>query len=127
MQLARVIPREVVMTSSLFAATRRLGRAEGRKEGAEMAFRRSLSAILRRRHPDLATRMAAVVERCNDVVQLERWVVAASELSSDELLKLMLPGASTKATRTARGSARPLARKRAARPTRRSLKKVSGR
>ncbi len=112
-QLLSVIPREVVMGSSMadqirkeFAAEWRAelkaeiyaeevakGRAEGRAkglaEGALEGARIFVLKLIRSRHPEVAPRLARYIEACSSVPRLHRWGIAATTLSAPELVALV--------------------------------------
>jgi len=67
-ELERVVPREVVMGSSLMAEVRRAGRAEG-----EIAAARSLCADLAKQHHAASLpQVAAAIRACRDAGVLAR-------------------------------------------------------
>jgi hypothetical protein len=96
-ELERVVPKEVVMSSSLFAEAKRLGRAEGRAEGrvegraeGEIAAARSLcSDLARQHHAAVLAEVAPLIRACADALCLHEWALAAPRLSDAEFLRLL--------------------------------------
>jgi hypothetical protein len=132
-ELERVVPKEVVMGSSLFAEVKKRSRAEGRAKGraeglaegraegraeGEIVVARSLCAkLVRQHHPAILSLLAPVIEECADAGRLQSWALAASQVSGVELVRLLeaeAPAASAgpSKTRSSRG--------RAPRPSRRA-------
>ena len=124
-ELEWVVPKEVVMGSSLFAKVKKWSRAEGRAQGrvegraeGEVAAARSLCAeLVKQHHPAILSLVAPVIEACTDAGRLQSWALAASRVSDAELERLVGPGAPAgsaglSASRSSRG--------RAPRPSRRA-------
>ena len=108
-QLARVIPEEVVMASSIFDKAIEKGIAEGRLD----ALRRLCTAFVKRHHAGVADQVLPAIEACEDIARLRRWTLQVPDLSAEELLRVIRP-------RVARSS-----RHRAPRPARRSRRAAS--
>jgi len=115
-ELERIVPREVVMGSSLLAQVRRASRAEG-----ELAAARSLCTdFARQHHAKILPSVAAAIEACPDAAILRQWALAAPRASDEEFVLLLqrrvpaAPAGPRRAVpvRTSRG--------RAARPSRRA-------
>jgi hypothetical protein len=106
-QLARVIPEEVAMASSLFDRVRVKERAEGRADGA----REICVDLAKALHPAVALRVVPVIENCSDLVRLRRWALRAPRVSDVEFARLVTGRGSARSTRRvprpARKSARP--------------------
>ncbi len=94
-QLARVIPEEVAMASSIFDKVREQEHAKGRLEDA----RQVCAALLKRHHAGVARRVLPAIEACPDVARLHRWTLRLSELSSEGVLRLVLPPAKPRSSR----------------------------
>ena len=115
--LERVVPKEVVMSSSLVAYVKRQSRAEGRAEGEITAARDLCLDFVRQHHPDLRSRLAPAIQACADVALLRTWALAAPQMSDDEFARRIaadsrghLPPAEARAprpSRRARPSSRP--------------------
>jgi hypothetical protein len=91
-QLARVIPEEVVMKSSLYDKVRDQAHEEGVEEGLEKGLdsaRLLCSTFVKRHHPQVAARVLPAIEACTDVARLHRWTLRASEVPSNDLLRLV--------------------------------------
>jgi len=115
-ELERVVPKEVVMASSLFAEAKRRGRAEGRAEG-EMATARTLcSGFARQHHPAVLSEVAPIIASCSDPLRLQQWALAAPRLSDAEFLRLL-------SGRSASRSPARTSRSRTPRPSRRSKRR----
>ncbi len=104
-QLARVIPEEVVMGSSLFDKAVEKGIEEGRLDEA----RHVCTEFVKRHHPGVAAQVLPVIAACSDVARLHRWTLRVPEVSAADLLRLVTP---SETSRTGR--------RRAPRPSRRS-------
>jgi hypothetical protein len=116
-ELERVVPKEVVMASSLIAEVKRRSRAEGRAEGEVAAARSLCSELVKQHHPAILALVAPVIEACTDAGRLQSWALAASRVSDAELERLVGPGAPAgSATRSGSRSSRG----RAPRPSRRA-------
>jgi len=114
--LERVVPKEVVMGSSLLTAVRRRGRAEGRAEG-EVIVRSLCAELVKQHHPAILSVVAPVIEDCADVGRLHAWALAAPRASDAEFVRLVgaeAPGGPSRpsGSRSSRG--------RAPRPSRRA-------
>jgi hypothetical protein len=95
-QLARVIPEEVVVKSSLYDKVRDQAHEEGVEEGLERGLEKGLdsarllcSTFVKRHHPQVAARVLPAIEACTDVARLHRWTLRASEVPSNDLLRLV--------------------------------------
>jgi hypothetical protein len=88
-ELAGVIPKEMVMASSLWAEAVSKGRKEGRTEGAVAEARAFCAELARELHPEVADRVVPVIEACSDVDRLHAWGLQASRLSDTEFLRLV--------------------------------------
>ena len=120
-QVARVIPEEVAMASSLFekvrarartaglAEGRTEGRAAGRTEGRAEAARQICVDLAKALHPAVALRVVPIIEGCSELPRLRRWALRAPRVSDVEFVRLV----------TGRGGART-ARRRAPRPARKA-------
>jgi len=112
-ELERIVPKGVVMGSSLFAEVRKRSRAEGRADNA----RTMCLSFAKQHHEGLLPLVAPLIEKCSDPAILQEWALAASRLSDDEFLALVGSHASDEArSAAARGSVQG----RAPRPARRS-------
>jgi hypothetical protein len=108
-ELERIVPKEVVMGSSLFAKVKKWSRAEGRAQGlaqglakgrtegrteGEVVTARSLCAeLVKQHHPAIVSLVAPVIEACTDAGRLQSWALAASRVSDAEIERLVGPGA----------------------------------
>jgi len=116
-ELERVVPKEVVMGSSLVAEVKRRSRAEGRVEG-EIVDARSLCAeFVKQHHPAILSVVAPVIDACVDAGRLHAWALAAPRVSDAELVRLV--GAEA-AAESAEPSGSRSSRGRAPRPSRRA-------
>ena len=139
-ELERVVPKEVVMGSSLVAEVKRRSRAEGRVEGraegraegrvegrvegraeGEVVAARSLCAeLVKQHHAAILSVVSPVLEGCADAGRLHDWALAASRVSDAELVRLVgaeAPAAPSRpsGTRSSQGRApRPSRRAKAA-------------
>ncbi|HYN02763.1 MAG TPA: hypothetical protein VE359_09990 [Vicinamibacteria bacterium] len=84
-QLARVIPEEVVMKSSLYDKVRDQAHEKGRLDEARLLC----ATFVKRHHPQVAARVLPAIEACTDVARLHRWTLRAPEVPSDDLLRLV--------------------------------------
>jgi hypothetical protein len=84
-QLARVIPEEVVMDSSLYDRVRHVAHEKGRLDEARLLC----ASFVKRHHSRMAARVLPAIEACTDVARLHRWTLRAPEVSSEELLRLV--------------------------------------
>ena len=92
-ELERIVPKGVVMGSSLLAEVRKRGRAEGRVDYA----RTVCLSFAKQHHEGLLPLVAPHVKRCSDPSLLQEWALAASRLSDDEFLALVESDASDEA------------------------------
>jgi len=99
-ELARVIPEEVVMGSSLFDRAVDKGRLD--------EARLLCTSFIKRHHSRMAARVLPAIEACTDVARLHRWTLRAPEVSSEELLRLV--GRSTVSRTSHRRAPRPTRR-----------------
>jgi hypothetical protein len=106
-ELAGVIPKEVVMGSSLFDEAREAGIAKGRLDDARVLC----ASFVKHHHARVAARVLPAIEACSDVARLHRWALRAPEVSSEELVRLI--GRSS-ASRSVRRAPRPARRSRSA-------------
>jgi hypothetical protein len=123
-ELERVVPKEVVMGSSLLTEVMRRSRAEGRAEGhsegraeGEVIVRSLCAELVKQHHPAILSVVAPVIEACADVGRLHAWALAAPRVSDAELVRLVgaeAPGGPSRpsGSRSSRG--------RAPRPSRRA-------
>jgi hypothetical protein len=123
-QLARVIPEEVVMGSSIFdRATERgieqglrqglrQGLQRGRVEGRLEEARQLCAAFVKRHHAGVAARVLPAIQACSDPSRLHRWALQVPDLSAEEVLRLIRPTVAPRATR--HRTARPARRSRRA-------------
>ena len=115
-QLARVIPEEVVMASSIFDRAIEKGIERGLTEGLAKGrledARQLCAAFVKRHHSGVAARVLPAIEACSDVSRLHRWALQVPELSADELLRLIHPAAMPRSSR--HRSPRPARRSRRA-------------
>ena len=102
-QLARVIPEEVVMASTLMERFAK----KGRTEEARYTCARLTKAL----HPTVAPRLVPVIEACSELARLRRWTDRAARLSDAEFASLV----------TGHDAARPT-RRRAPRPARKATR-----
>jgi len=113
-ELAGVVPRETVMASSLWAEVAR----KGREEGAIREARAFCAALVREHHPQIADRMAPVIEACADVARLHEWGLQSTRVSDAELERLVTENVDSPpaGSRTGRGrTPRPSRRAKASR------------
>jgi hypothetical protein len=118
-QLARVIPEEVVMASSIFEKAIEKGIERGLEQGFAKGrldeSRRICAALVKRQHARVAARLLPAIEACTDVARLHRWTLQAPEVSDKELVRLVKPPAAARSSkhrvpRPARRSGRTSAR-----------------
>jgi hypothetical protein len=116
-ELERVIPKEVVMGSSLIAEVRRAGRAEG-----ELAAARALCVdFAEQYHVATLPRVAAVINGCGNADLLRRWAIEAPRVSDEGFVRLLqrqTPAAAARPRKTTSSSR--TRRARATRPSRRA-------
>jgi hypothetical protein len=110
-----VIPKEMVMPSSLWAEAVGKGRKEGRQEGAVAEARAFCIELTREHHPAVASRAVPLIKACSDVNRLHQWGLEAPRLSDPEFLRLV----------TAQGgsTSRPARRERTPRPSRKAKRR----
>jgi hypothetical protein len=119
-ELERVVPKEVVMGSSLVAEVKRRSRAEGRAEGEVIAARSLCAELVKQHHAAILSVVSPVLEACADAGRLHDWALAASRVSDAELVRLVgaeAPAAPSRpsGTRSSQGRApRPSRRAKAA-------------
>jgi predicted transposase YdaD len=137
-QLARVIPKEVVMASSLYKEIREMARekglAEGRQQGLQQGLQQGIrigagkglaqgrlaeartlcATFVKRHHALVASCVLPAIEACTSVARLHQWTLRAPEVSSDEFVQLVRKSTSARATH-----------RRAPRPARRSRRTVA--
>jgi hypothetical protein len=116
-ELERIVPKGVVMGSSLLAEVRRRSRAEGRAEGQADNARTMCLSFVKQHHDGLLPLVAPVIKACSNAALLEEWALAAPRFTDDEFLALVRSEAS-EADR--RAPAPRSVRGRAPRPSRRS-------
>jgi hypothetical protein len=119
-QLARVIPEEVAMHSSLFEKAEERGVAKGLAKGVAKGMalgvrkgrieqaRRVCAAFVMRHHPEAAPRVLPAIEACSSLARLDRWTLRVPEVSGDELVRLVTAPASSRSA--ARRAPRPARR-----------------
>jgi hypothetical protein len=112
-ELERMIPREAVMASVMFAKEFRQARAEARAEG----LRSGCLDLVKHLHPATLERVAPAIAACRNVATLRKWTLAAARLSAAEFVRLV----SAKGPATA-----AVSRRRAPRPARRSASRRRG-
>lgn len=92
-ELGRMIPKEAVMASVMFAKefrqARAEARAEGRAEGRVEEARVTCLDIVRLRHPAAVGTLAPAVAACQSLPTLRAWTLAAAKLPSARLVKLV--------------------------------------
>ena len=88
-ELERVVPKEVVMGSSLVAEVKRRSRAEGRAEGEVVDARLLCAEFVKQHHPAILSVVAPVIEACANARRLHDWALAASRVSDAELVRLV--------------------------------------
>jgi hypothetical protein len=116
-ELERIVPEEVVMSSSLFARLSRRCRAEGLAKGLAKGARAVCLGLVRQHHAANLPALSPLIEACSDVDLLQQWALAASRLSDAELVALVRSDASRGGPpRRSHGPAQ----RRAPRPARRS-------
>jgi hypothetical protein len=108
-QLARVIPEEVAMASSLFEKVRVKERTEGLATGRTEEARQLCVELAKVLHPAVAPRVVPVIKACSELTRLRQWALRAPRLSDVEFVRLV----------AGRGVART-SRRRTPRPARRS-------
>ena len=116
-ELERVVPKEVVMVSSLVAEVKRRSRAEGRAEGQLIIARSLCAELVKQLHPAILSAVAPVIEACADAGRLQAWALAAPRASDAELVRLVKPEAPGGPSKP---SGSPSSRGRAPRPSRRA-------
>ncbi len=107
-ELGRMIPREAVMASVMFAKEFKQARAEGRAEGARVVC----LDVMRLLHPAAVGKVAPAVAACQSPRTLRDWTLAAARLPSAELVRLVSESAERRGV--------SVSRRRAPRPSRRS-------
>ena len=134
-ELQRVVPKEVVMGSSLIAWVKKRSRAEGRAEGrvegraegraeGEVIAARSLCVdFAKQHHPSILSLVSPAIEQCPDAGLLHEWALAAPRSSDADFARLVTgdtpsPASATGTRRSP--SAFRATRGRAPRPSRRS-------
>ena len=110
-RLARVIPEEVVMASTLLERFMKKRIAEERSEGRTEEARHECARLTKKLHPTVAPRLVPVIEACSELARLRRWTERAPRLSDAEFASLV----------TGRAGARPT-RRRAPRPARKATR-----
>jgi hypothetical protein len=88
-ELERVVPKEVVMGSSLVAEVKRRSRAEGRAQGEVVAARSLCAELVKQQHPGILAVVAPVIDACVDAGRLHDWALAAARVSDAELVRLV--------------------------------------
>ena len=83
--LERIVPREVVMGSSLFAEVRRRSRAQGRADYA----RTVCLSFAKQHHQALLPLVTPVIKACSDPALLQEWALAAPRLTDEAFLALV--------------------------------------
>jgi hypothetical protein len=116
-ELERVVPKEVVMGSSLVAEVKRRSRAEGRAEGEVIAARSLCAELVKQHHAAILSVVSPVLAACADAGRLHDWALAASRVSDAELVRLV--GAEAPVG-PSRASGSRSSRGRAPRPSRRA-------
>jgi len=127
-ELERVVPKEVVMGSSLVAEVRKASRAEGRAEGeavgrakGELAAAKSLCAdFARQHHAATLPQVAGVIRACRDAGLLHRWALAAPRVSDEAFLRLVQSSSLAAAPNPRKSPPARTRRARATRPSRRA-------
>jgi len=118
-ELQRIVPREVVMGSSLVAWVKKRSRAEGRAEGlakgrvqGELTAARALCLdLVKQHHRGVLPLVAPIIEECPDARLVREWALAVPRSSETDFVCLVTaapaPGApghrGTSASRTSRG------------------------
>jgi hypothetical protein len=98
-QLARVIPKEVVMASSLYKEMREWAHEKGLEKGRLADARLLCSSFVKRHHAAVAPRVLPAVEACTSIARLHQWALRAPEVSSDEFVQLVRKATSGRTTR----------------------------
>lgn len=105
-QLARVIPEEVAMHSSLFEKAEERGVAKGLAKGVAKGMalgvrkgrveqaRRVCTAFVMRHHPEAAARVLPAIAACSNLARLDRWTLRVPEVTDAELVRLVTASAS---------------------------------
>jgi hypothetical protein len=92
-QLARVIPQEIVVSSTLYDQVREkaheTGFAQGFRKGRLDDARLLCASFVKRYHSRVAARVLPAIEACTNVARLHRWTLRAPEVSSQELVRLV--------------------------------------
>jgi hypothetical protein len=108
-ELEQVVPKEVVMGSSLLTEVKRQSRAEGRAEGEVIIVRSLCAEFVRQYHPAILPVVAPVIEACADAGRLHAWALAAPRASDAEFVRLVkeAPGGPSRpsGSRSSRGRA----------------------
>ena len=112
--LERIVPRGVVMGSSLFAEVRKRsraegrakGRSEGRTEGQTDNARTVCLSFAKQYHGALLPVVAPLIKACSDPALLQEWALAAPRLTDDAFLALVRSHASEESSRTPRPARR---------------------
>ena len=126
-KLAGEIPKERVMASSLWAEAAREGRKEGREKGRKEGRERGRKEgriegakevcleLAKQHHPEVADRVAPLIEACSEVERLHEWALQASRLPDPEFVRLV--------TEQSGSTSRAVGRKRTPRPSRKAKPK----
>jgi hypothetical protein len=119
-ELQRIVPKEVVMGSSLVAWVKKRSRAEGRAEGEVIAARSLCVDFVKQHHPGILSLVAPVIERCHDAARLHEWALAAPRSSDADFVRLVTEPAPATATARRASAAPRTSRCRVPLPSRRS-------
>jgi hypothetical protein len=76
-ELSRIVGRDRMLVSSLYT------------EGELQGTRKVCAPVVRKLHPAIFDRLQGRIDGCRDSALLERWALAASELSDSEFLELL--------------------------------------
>jgi hypothetical protein len=119
-ELERVVPKEVMMGSSLVAEVRRAGEAVGRVKGELTAARSICAALAKQHHAATLPQVAGVIKACRDAGLLHRWALAAPRVSDEEFVRLVQSSSSAATPSPRKASSARTRRVRATRPSRRA-------
>jgi hypothetical protein len=106
-QLARIIPEEGILGSTLYETVRStahdIGYKQGFKKGRLDEARALCMSFLTSYHPGVAKRVQPAIETCTDLRRLRRWTMRAPQtLLSDDLERMIERDAALRVRRGAR-------------------------
>ena len=123
-ELQRIVPREVVMGSSLVDWVKKRSRAEGLAKGraqGELAAARALCLDLaKQQYPGVPPLVAPIIQGCPDPQLLREWALAVPRSSEAEFVRLVTEAPAPRQRRRGGTSASRTRHGRAPAPSRRS-------